>query len=227
VLLIFFNFLMAGIPSFAVLVFLARRNRRLREPSRSIIPAFFAGFLAVIPALTLELVLRPYEIHLAGIVKHFFKAFLIIALVEEGSKFLAVKLFFYRKRDFRRISDGVVLALAAGMGFAFFENIFFSFSDPSIFLLRGMTSVPLHAAASGILGYYVGLSKFSHRPCFGKGLLVAISIHGFYDFLLFFDSWIALVTLPSVLLSLGVMIRLYRSAVEKDEEEGRMQVFSV
>ncbi len=190
-------------------------------------PAFFAGFLAVVPALTLELFLRPYENHLAGPLKDFVKAFIVIALVEESSKFLAVKLFFYRKRDFRRISDGVVLAVAAGMGFAFFENLFFSFSDPLIFLLRGLTSVPLHAAASGILGYYIGLSKFSHRPSFGKGLLAAVSIHGLYDFLLFFDSWIALVTLPSVLLSLGVMVRLYRSAVDKDEEEGRMQIFSV
>lgn len=222
-LYIFYNLLMAGIPSFAVLWFLVRRNRRLGNPARSVLPAFFAGFIAVLPALAVELSLRPYEIRLPGPLGDLVKAFLVIALAEEGAKFLVVRVFFYRRREFLCISDGVVIAVAAGMGFAFFENIFFSFSGPSVFLLRGLTSVPIHAAASGLLGYYLGLSKFSYRPYFGRGLLAAVFLHGLYDFLLFSDSWVALLSLPLILLSLVFTLKLYRSAVESDKKEGRLK----
>ena len=92
-----------------------------------------------------------------------------------------------------------------------------------IFLLRGFTSVPLHGAASGILGYYVGLTKYTYRPFIGKGLLLAVLLHGFYDFLLFLGSWIAVFTLPVIFLSVGMVLRFYRTAWERDLKEGRIQ----
>ena len=222
-LFILFNFLLAGIPCFAVMYFLLRKNRTRNEPSSLPLPAFLVGFLAVLPALIVELSLAPYESLLGGPLRDFLKAFFFVALVEEGSKFLAVRIFFYKRKDFRGISDGVALAVAAGMGFAFFENLFFSFSGPMIFLLRGLTSVPLHAAASGILGYYIGLTKFSYKPLLGRGLLLAVGLHGFYDFLLFLDSWLSFFTLPVILLAVGTALRFNKTAWDRDFREGRIQ----
>ena len=60
----------------------------------------------------------------------------------------------------------------------------------AVAVLRAFTAVPMHALASGMMGYYVGQAKFAtdqrqERVFFRKGLWAAICIHGLYDFIIF------------------------------------------
>ena len=218
---ILYNLLFAGVPSLAALYFLSRSGEGRAGSRRLVLPAFFLGFLAVIPALFLELSLRPYESVYSGIGGDLFRAFLVAGAVEEGMKFLAVRIFLYPRRDFGRITDGIAATTAAGLGFAFFENIFYTFGNPWTLVLRGLTSVPLHAVASAILGYYMGLSKFSYKPLFFRGFLIATAVHGAYNFFLFQGSWYGLFAVPVLIIAFRLVRRLYADAVLRDEREGR------
>lgn len=52
-------------------------------------------------------------------------SFLIIALIEEGSKYLMMRRFMRKAQDMDQIIDGVQLGIATGLGFAFLENTFY------------------------------------------------------------------------------------------------------
>jgi RsiW-degrading membrane proteinase PrsW (M82 family) len=49
---------------------------------------------------------------------------------------------------------------------------------------RALTAVPCHACLGAILGYYVGQGRFNadKKSSVRLGLLVAIMLHGLYDF---------------------------------------------
>ena len=50
-------------------------------------------------------------------------SYLIVALSEEGSKFLMLRLIPYRRKAFDDPFDGIVYAVMVSMGFATLENI--------------------------------------------------------------------------------------------------------
>ncbi len=219
------NLLFAGVPSLAALYLLRRRESSLGGgPPGLVFPAFFLGFIAVLPAAVVELGLRAMGGFSGGVAGDLLRAFLSAALVEEAMKLLAVRVFLYHRREFRRITDGIRATMAAGFGFAFFENIFYTFEDPLTLILRGLTSVPMHAVASGILGYHVGLSRFTYRPSYGRGILAAVLFHGLYDFFLFRGSGTAFLALPTLGAAAMVLRNLHRRAVLQDEREGRSRL---
>jgi RsiW-degrading membrane proteinase PrsW (M82 family) len=49
------------------------------------------------------------------------------------------------------------------LGFAFVEDFLYGYADLGVLLLRAFTAVPLHAVASGVMGYYVGIEKIEGR----------------------------------------------------------------
>jgi RsiW-degrading membrane proteinase PrsW (M82 family) len=77
-----------------------------------------------------------------------------------------------------------------GMGFATLENVMYVLRAENGYMvgwLRAFTAVPAHATFAVAMGYFTGLAKFNREKRFSylvKGLIVAILMHGFYDFLL-------------------------------------------
>lgn len=149
------------------------------------------------------------------------KAFAVAGLVEEGIKYLVIRIFIYNRKEFDEVTDGIVYTITASLGFAFFENIFYSFGSPAVLVIRGLTAVPLHASASGILGYHIGLSKFNEKSYIGRGLAYAVLIHGFYDFFLFTGTLVSVLVLPLLIFSLALLLRLNGKAKELDRLAGR------
>ena len=187
--------------------------------------AFLLGFFAVIPALIIELILEAAGTNIASHWLPIIRAFIIAALVEETVKLAVVRLFIYPRSEFNEITDGIIYTITAGLGFAFFENILYSFGPPLVLIVRGITAVPLHAISSGFLGYYIGVSKIRGKPQFGRGLLAAILIHGFYDYLLFTDSLVSLLILPMLVLLGFILNKLIQRAQEQDRESDRILGF--
>lgn len=193
------------------------------EPSRLLWKIFFIGFFSVLPAAAIELFFSPAVFWGQSRLQQLFaEAFVIAGLVEEGLKLAVVWFFVYPRREFDEIGDGIVYTIAASMGFACFENIMYSAGSPVIALIRGLTAVPLHAAASGIMGYYIGRSKFTGERTVIKGLLMAVIIHGSYNFLLFLQNALSFLILPLLFLAGRRLLRLHRRAVEEDREAGRL-----
>lgn len=117
-------------------------------------------------------------------------AFLVVAVVEEGTKLF----FLYRKTwndwNFTHLYDGVVYSAFVSLGFAALENIQYVFSyGLSVALPRALLSVPGHLGFSVFMGIFYGRARLcEHRGNkAGKtvnlllGYLSAVFLHGFYD----------------------------------------------
>ena len=76
-----------------------------------------------------------------------------------------------------------------GMGFATLENVVYVFELGFMTgLLRMFSAVPAHAVFAIMMGYFLGLAKFSHRHVFRYSLLALLTatlFHGAYDYFLF------------------------------------------
>jgi RsiW-degrading membrane proteinase PrsW (M82 family) len=81
--------------------------------------------------------------------------------------------------------------------------------------------VPLHALATGIMGYYIGISKFNKTGGMIKGLAFAVLIHGLYDFFLFTNTPLGFLVIPLLIISWLVLKRLLDKALYLDRASGR------
>ncbi len=224
------NLLLALIPSAGLILYFSRRTRR-PQPLHRLAAAFFLGFAAVLPAVLAGMAISPladWLPPLSGPLRHLpshaFRAFLIAGLLEEGAKMAAVSGVLVPRPFFRTVSDGMVYTVTVSLGFAFFENLLYSLGPWWVILIRGVTAVPLHAGASGIMGYYLGCSALGEERQAGRGLLLAVLIHGLYDFLLFTHSllsWLVFPLLILVLLSLPSLLSAAEALDRRREDTGR------
>jgi RsiW-degrading membrane proteinase PrsW (M82 family) len=212
------NVLLAALPSLIILYYFYRRDRYKREPAGLLLKTFFIGFAAVLPAALIELLIESLQLFTAPLPRAFFRAFVVAALVEEGVKLKVVQSVVLSRPEFDEYSDGIIYTIAASLGFAFFENIFYSFGPPAVLLIRGVTAVPLHASASGVMGYYIGRAKFAEPGAAKWGLLFAVLIHGLYDLFLFLGGWMSILVLPVLALSIMRVLQLWNKAVENDRK---------
>ena len=76
-------------PGLAICIFIFYRDVHDREPALNLIMSFFWGMLTIIPAILVEWPARELaDKSVTGII---ISAFLLVALVEEGAKFLALR----------------------------------------------------------------------------------------------------------------------------------------
>lgn len=217
------SIILAAVPTAFILWLFVRRDRERPEPKGLLFNTFFWGVLSIIPAAAIEGIIGRFTGNITGVWYHLARAFIVAALVEESVKLAVVKRFVLDKPAFNEMTDGIIYLIAASMGFAFFENIVYGFGDPGIMLLRAFTAVPLHAAAAGIMGYYVAKSKVGNEPSTGKGLFYAILVHGLYNFFLFTGTWLAVLVIPLLVMAYIILIRLWKRARAEDEAAGRFR----
>lgn len=219
---ILINAFLAAAPGAALLYYFYRKDKRKPEPGRLILLSIGLGILSTLPAIVLELIIDPLFYGLPPLEYAFMTGFITAALVEESCKLFFVYRFLFRRSEFDEISDGIVYTIAASMGFALFENILYSQgAETWVLLLRGFTAVPLHALASGIMGYYIGKAKFESPSLRFKGLFFAVLIHGAYDFFLFTGTWLGFLILPLLIISWRKLKALNNLALMEDRFFGR------
>jgi RsiW-degrading membrane proteinase PrsW (M82 family) len=177
------------IPGILWVWFFYRKDKKQPEPVSLVMKAFIYGAISVFPAALIEAPFRPFIVgEFTDIRRLFIVTVLVIGLVEEMAKFIAVKLAVYDHPEFNEVLDGVIYAVAAGLGFAAVENLFYSVRfGITVGLFRAFITDLAHASFSGIVGYHMGLARFlkgSTTLLLGKGLAIAISLHGLYDFLI-------------------------------------------
>lgn len=203
-------------PSLAFGIFIFWRDKFDREPIHLLIGCFFFGALACIPAAVMEVQfdrwIQPAQYGLPGL---FLSAFVLVALVEEGWKFVFTNFFAYRRNAFNEPYDGITYAVMVSLGFATLENIVYVLGDSErsleVALYRMVTAVPAHVTFGVVMGYFMGLAKFRKRvvPLKLAGLGCAVLLHGFYDFALFSTAQLPLMIIGAFLsLVLGVILSL-------------------
>jgi RsiW-degrading membrane proteinase PrsW (M82 family) len=204
-------FLIALAPCLFLLWYFYNRDRYEPEPKRKILKIFLLGALMVIPAGIIEIVLITIvDTITSGILYIFVLAFIVVAPTEELLKFYAVKRWVYRSIEFDEIMDGIVYTVAASLGFATVENIFYVVSQGiGTGIARAFLAIPGHALFGALMGYYIGRAKFNkekEKQLIMKGILFAILMHGLYNFLLLTQTALALLVII-LLIALGLFVR--------------------
>ena len=174
----------------------------------------------VIPAALAELLLINILGRISGgLINILIVSFLIIAPIEEFLKFIAVRKWIYRSLEFDEIMDGIVYTVAASLGFAALENIFYVLPlGLHTGIARAFLAVPGHACFGALMGYYIGKAKFNpakETRLMAKGIIYAILSHGIYDFLLLTrSSFSSFVILLLVGLFLWIRIQLRKAEID-------------
>ncbi len=120
----------------------------------------------------------------------------VVGPVEEGSKFLAVRLGVYRSLHFEEPMDGLVYGAAASLGFASLENLGYVLTfGPEVMLVRAPFSTLAHLVFGSAWGYGLGLRRSGRGAWVVWGSLAgAAALHGVFNILVFTPFlWSALV----------------------------------
>ncbi|MEX2054825.1 MAG: PrsW family glutamic-type intramembrane protease [Candidatus Andersenbacteria bacterium] len=207
-------FLLSLVPAglFLWVWYLRRHDRPV--PGGAVTVGLIGGGLLVIPAFYLEKLSAGYwELYWPTTAHYFHGAILplqgfadlfwpavgtfgVVATVEEGVRFLFLWLWFRRASSVDQVFDGLLIGIAAGLGFATLENsIYFwnLFTEGSfdtlvfVFFLRFMISTLAHISFGGIMGALLAKGVFAmYRP--GQFYLQAFFLpwilHGLFDLLL-------------------------------------------
>ena len=213
------HLLLAILPPLLIAYYIYQKDKYDKEPKSLIIKSFLFGCVAVLPAILLEKIcdhsLFP---------NLFLYIFFGIALIEEGVKYFFLRNYMYNKEEFNEPMDGIVYAVMISLGFATVENIGYVLGNEGEELLiavgRMFTAIPLHAVCGVILGYFVGLAKFSQssRPLIYKGLFLAVLIHALYNYFIFIGQ-------AFIFSILVVIISIYYSkkAIDIHQQDSRIR----
>ncbi len=210
------------VPALALAAWFRRLDRSRPAPRRALYTTMALGALACIPAALIEIGEKALLGDASMMGARAVDAFIIAAFTEEALKLLVVLAYPFRRSVFDEVMDGVVYTVAASLGFGLIENLAFGATDLATAVIRAMTAVPMHAVASGIMGYFVGRARFSSSsgalPLTLTGLFCGVCVHGSYDWAVFnHDSaWFA----ESIAVLAGgalVLWGLVRNAMRMDE----------
>jgi len=144
-------------------------------------------FVGVLSAPELQ---REYEFLADETVQTLVIVVIIAPFVEEFTKVLGV---FSVKNSLTDMESGLIFGAACGLGFAATENLLyegsvylsegFGSAFISIVILRSIASTLLHGSASAMAGYGVTRAKFGGWYLFLPYYLLAVIMHGAFNFL--------------------------------------------
>ncbi len=213
-------------PGVAIGLYIYLNDKHEREPIGLLLRAFLFGAIAVAVTYVLtQQVNRFITIDPKDLTEQAVHAFLIVALLEESSKFLFVRGLLYRNVNFNEPFDGIVYSVMVGMGFATLENIVYVMNEGvGVGILRMFTAVPAHGTFAILMGFYLGKAKFEHKKGYYSvyALLVATLFHGAYDYCLFI-SWMPGIWVGT-LIALVLAIVLSRKAIQLHQIASPFQV---
>jgi len=226
--------LTGAIPALVVMWIFDRMDRKRPEPRWSLRKVALAGALSTIPVIIVQLTLGFSQD--GTYASAAWNGFVVAGFTEEAAKFVCVLILVWDRPEFDERMDGITYGVRAGLGFALIENILYLHSalESGQFIVvwvgRALLAVPGHAIWAGFLGYFAARKRFDGRgPGMIGGFVLAVFLHGLYDFALFSapslsadvgDSAIVLILGIPILVILGGaywLRKLARRAVADDD----------
>ncbi|MDN7023454.1 PrsW family intramembrane metalloprotease [Methanoculleus sp. FWC-SCC1] len=204
-----------------------QRDRYEPEPAYLILRMFLLGIAVTFPVAFIEGLIAVL------VASPLFLAAIVAPIVEEYGKYFVVRRFVYRDREFNEPMDGIVYATAAALGFASLENVIYIFSAYALspaaalgtVIIRALFSVPAHALFASIWGYALGRAKFSppeqRQGIVVRGLVLAMVLHGVFNFLLISAEVFAVAMLIFVLVLVPGMWILVNRNIGRALRQGR------
>ncbi len=192
---IFVIYILAAIlPAIYLMRYIYNMDTYEKEPPQMLASLVLMGVCAALASIVLEM-LGQYLLSLSTIsqdspVYTVVTAFLIVAVIEEGMKFLFLHLRSWHDPNFNFRFDGIVYSAFVSLGFAAFENIKYVFGyGLSVAFPRAFLAIPGHLGFAVVFGYFYGRAKHAEDQGRGAakaanliaGYLCAILLHGVYD----------------------------------------------
>jgi len=216
--------LLALAPAVIIMMYVYFRDRYEKEPIKLILKGVLLGAIIIFPVGMIENYTLAVGKDLDRISKAAWDGFIVAGATEEAFKFFMVFILIWRNRNFNEKFDGIVYAVSVALGFATIENLFYIFSDNSleVGLVRAFTAVPGHAIFGIVMGYYLGLARFSEHK--GKWLLLALFVpwflHGAYDFMLMSKyTWFLITFIP-------FLFYMYRVGLKRMKDFNQQSIFN-
>lgn len=182
---------LAIVPAVVWLGFFYRRDRLEPEPRTMVLGEFVLGLL-VASAIGIPIVDQVFDVGswlFASPIVHLAGGILVVGIIQEGLKYLTVRLSVYGSREFDERTDGIIYGTAVGLGFATALNVAFVVDSGGVDLGTGAIRIVLtslaHASFGGVMGYFLGRQKFEPRPIWWvpAGVALAAILNGVFFFL--------------------------------------------
>ena len=185
--------LAAVLPAVFLMRYVYRLDRIEREPVPLLISLIGKGIWAALAAIVLEMLGQSIPNALVEPENPwyvFLTAFLVVAAVEEGTKFFFLYRRTWRDPNFNYRFDAILYAVFVSLGFAAFENVKYVFSyGLSVALPRAILAVPGHMGFAVFMGIFYGRAKrcadrgnrFGSTCNLVLGYLFPVFLHGVYD----------------------------------------------
>ncbi|MBI3958989.1 MAG: PrsW family intramembrane metalloprotease [Chloroflexi bacterium] len=187
-LLIFLGLLMSLVPAVLWLGFFYRMDRLEPEPKEKLTGVFILGAL-VTGAVAVPLLEGFFAIDTwlyDSFASQLIGGILLVGFVEEAVVYLVVRYGIYADPEFDERVDGVIYAIAAGLGLATVLNFNYVLEHGGVDLGIGSVRVVVtslaHASFAGILGYFIGQARFEKTPSLylPAGLALAALLNGVF-----------------------------------------------
>ena len=196
---------LAIVPAVFLLIKVYRADKLDKEPKGLLVSLVFLGILSTFAALITELI--GGKILLAffseeSIIYMILENFIVVAVSEEGFKYMLLKKRTWKSQYFNCSFDGVVYAVFVSLGFALCENICYVYEfGLTTAIVRAVTAVPGHACFGVFMGiWYSAAKRWSYRGnesksafCRFKAVLIPVLLHGAYDFLATLGGYISII----------------------------------
>jgi RsiW-degrading membrane proteinase PrsW (M82 family) len=186
--LTFLGLLMSLVPAVLWLMFFHRLDRLEPEPKTKLLTIFFLSAL-VTAAIAYPLLENFFEIDgwlYNSFATQLFGGILLVGFVQEAVIYLVVRYGIYASPEFDERVDGVIYAVAAGLGLATVINFFYVIEhggvDLGIGSVRIVVTALAHASIAGVLGYFMGQARFERTPGYylPAGLALAAVLNGIF-----------------------------------------------
>lgn len=227
VVVVIIYLLAALLPALFLMRYIYRKDTIEKEPKGMLTGLVFLGVAAAVVAIILESLGLSV---LSGFLQEgspahtIVMAFLIVAVVEEGAKYLFLLWRTWRDPNFNFRFDGIVYAVFISLGFAAFENISYVMGyGLTTAIARALLAIPAHMGFAVFMGYFYGRAKRCHdegnasgrRKNLWAAFLTAVLLHGFYD------ACALLGTVLSALLFLAFVIAMYIIVIRMVKRESK------
>ena len=228
-------FLIASVgPALFLMRYIYKRDTVETEPSQLLVSLVLRGVLAALLSIVLETVAQKLldltPISPSSEIYVILTAFLVVAAVEEGTKYFLMHRKVWHHPSFNYRFDAIVYSAFVSLGFAAFENIQYVRSyGLTVAFPRAILAVPGHLGFSVLFGYFYGRAKIAedqgnHAECKRNilmGYVSAVAMHGFYDACAMIGTGLStLIFVVFVIVMYLVIIRLIRNESLTDEPIG-------